>query len=93
MMLGPSTLPPELRDTAELDALAKDKTASAGLAEFDAAYVRGLAPPANDPAFWKEQAARYQRAQKKLADKAGQERAAELAKAAQDTEKELRSHR
>ncbi|HYJ09243.1 MAG TPA: hypothetical protein VEX18_09535 [Polyangiaceae bacterium] len=93
MMLGPPTLPPELRDTTELDALAKDKTASAGLAEFDAAYVRGLAPPANDPAFWKEQATRYQRAHKKLADKAAQERAAELAKAAQDTEKELRSHR
>ena len=42
------------------------------------------------PAFWKDQAARYQRAQKKLADKSAQAAAGELAKAALDTEKELR---
>lgn len=90
MMLGAPTLPPELRDTGALDALAKEKSPSAGLAEFDAAYLRGLAPPANDPAFWKEQAARYRRAQKKLEDKAAKALAEDLAKAAQDTEKELR---
>jgi hypothetical protein len=61
----------------------------AGLAEFDAAYLRGLAPPANDPVFWKDQTARYERAQKKLADKAAKSAALELAKAARDTEKEL----
>jgi hypothetical protein len=92
LMLGPPTLPPELRDTAALDALAKQKSspADAGLADFDAAYLRGLAPPANDPAFWKEQAARYQRARKALSDKAAQQKAADLSKAALDTEKELR---
>jgi hypothetical protein len=90
MMLGPTTLPPELRETAALDALGKGKGQVAGLAEFDAAYVRGLAPPANDPGFWKEQAARYQRAEKKLEDKAAKAKAGELAKAALDTEKELR---
>jgi hypothetical protein len=89
LMLGPPTLPAELRDTASVDALAKQKGPMAGLAEFDAAYLRGLAPPANDPAFWKEQAARYRRAQKKLEGNAAKV-AAELAKAAADTEKELR---
>jgi hypothetical protein len=88
LMLGPPTLPPELRDTSGVDALSKQKGPVAGLAEFDAAYLRGLAPPANDPAFWKEQAARYQRAQKKL-DAPHAKLAADLRKAAADTEKEL----
>lgn len=90
LLLGPPTLPPELRDTVPLDALAKDQTPTAGLAEFDAAYLRGLAPPANDPAFWKEQATRYGRAQKKLGDAAAKKVAADLARAAQDTERALR---
>jgi hypothetical protein len=91
LMLGPTTLPPELRSVDALDALAKQKGSSAGgFAEFDAAYLRGLAPPANDPAFWKEQALRYQRAQKALVDKGAKLRAGDLAKAATDTEKELR---
>jgi hypothetical protein len=90
LMLGPPTLPAELRDTSELDALAKQKGPLAGLAEFDAAYLRGLSPPANDPAFWREQSARYQRAQKALVDTSAKQKAAELAKASADTEKELR---
>ncbi len=90
MMLGPPMLPADLRDTSALDALAGRKTPDAGRAEFDAAYVRGLAPPANDPAFWKDQAARYQRAQKKLEGKEAKAAAGELTKAAQDTEKALR---
>ncbi|HKY38825.1 MAG TPA: hypothetical protein VJN18_22950 [Polyangiaceae bacterium] len=90
MMLGPPTLPADLRDTSALDAQAGRNTPDAGRAELDAAYVRGLAPPANDPAFWKEQAARYERAQKKLESKAAKAIAGELAKAAQDTEKALR---
>jgi hypothetical protein len=89
LMLGPPTLPPELRDTAGVDALAKLKGPVAGLAEFDAAYLRDLAPPANDPTFWKEQAARYQRAQKKL-DAPSAKLAADFAKAAAATEIELR---
>ena len=94
LMLGPTTLPPELRETAALDALAKQKGPVAGMAEFDAAYVRGLAPPANDPAFWKEQRGRYERAQKHLPadDRAGKAAAQEQAKAAADTEAELRKH-
>lgn len=94
LMLGPPTLPPELRGVSTLDALAKRKGSPAGVAgfaEFDAAYLRGLAPPANDPAFWKEQRARFERAQKALADKTAKEKAADLAKAAGDTEKELRA--
>jgi hypothetical protein len=94
LMLGPPTLPPELRAVGTLDALAKLKGSSAGaagFAEFDAAYLRGLAPPANDPAFWKEQHARFDRAQKALVDKVAKQKAAELAKAAADTEKELRA--
>jgi hypothetical protein len=93
LMLGPTTLPPELRDTAALDALAKQKSPVAGMAELDAAYLRGLAPPANDPAFWKDQHARYERAQKKLADKSAKATAADLAKAAAATEIELRNQR
>jgi hypothetical protein len=89
LMLGPPTLPAELRDTSGLDALAKSKGPTAGLAEFDAAYVRSLTPPANDPAFWKDQAQRYQRAQKKLSDQDAK-LAADLAKAALDTEKALK---
>ena len=89
LMLGPPTLPAELRDTAAVDALAKLKGPAAGLAEFDAAYLRGLAPPANDPAFWKDQAARYQRAQQKL-DAPSAKIAADLRKAAVDTETALR---
>jgi len=93
LMLGPPTLPPELRAVETLDALAKQKGSSAGgFAEFDAAYLRGLAPPANEPAFWKEQALRYQRAQKALIDKGAKLRAVDLAKAAADTEKELRAN-
>jgi hypothetical protein len=89
--LGPPTLPAALRETQELDALARARGPLAGLAEFDAAYVRSLAPPANDPVFWKEQSARFERAQKKLPvdDKAAKSAAADLAKAARDTEKEL----
>lgn len=90
MMLGAPTLPAELRDVSSLDALARTKTPVAGLAELDAAYVRGLAPPANDPAFWQEQAARYRRAEKKLTAAPAKAKAAELGRAAADTEKELR---
>lgn len=89
LMLGPLMLPAELRDVTALDALAKAKGPLAGLAEFDAAYLRGLAPPANDPVFWKDQAQRYDRAQNKLEDKGAKAAALELAKAAHDTEKEL----
>lgn len=89
LLLGPPTLPATLRETAELDALAKAKGPTAGLAEFDAAYLRSMAPPANDPVFWKDQAARYDRAQKKLEDKSAKSRAADLSKAARDTEREL----
>jgi hypothetical protein len=90
MMLGAPTLPAELRDVAPVDALARGKTPVAGMAELDAAYIRSLAPPANDPAFWKEQATRYRRAEKKLAPPQAKAKAGELARAAADTERELR---
>lgn len=89
LMMGPPTLPMELRDVSTLDALAQAKGPMAGLAEFDAAYLRGLAPPANDPGFWKEQATRYDRAHKKLEDAAAKAFASDLFKAARDTEREL----
>ena len=94
LMLGPTKLPAELRDTAALDALAKQKGPVAGMAELDAAYVRGLAPVENDPAFWKEQRTRFERARQHLPaeDKAGKALAQDLAKAAADTENELRQH-
>jgi hypothetical protein len=89
LLLGPPLLPPELRDTTVVEVLAKLKGPMAGLAEFDAAYLRSLAPPTDDPAFWKDQAARYARAQK-LLDPQAAKIAADLAKAASETEKELR---
>ena len=92
LMLGPPTLPADLRETGALDALAKQKGPVAGLAELDAAYVRGFAPPANDPAFWKDQALRYQRAQKGLGEK-NKKLAADLAKAAGETEKALKDQK
>lgn len=92
LMLGPPTLPPELRETASVEALAKPKGPVAGMAEFDAAYLRGLAPPQNDPAFWKEQRRRYDRARQQLADKAQKATAQDLAQAAAATESELTKH-
>jgi hypothetical protein len=92
LMLGPPTLPAELRETAAVDAIAKQKGPVAGMAEFDAAYVRGLAPPDNDPAFWKEQRARFERARQHLEGAPAKALAADLAKAAADTERELRKH-
>ena len=92
LMLGPTTLPPELREVSAVDALAKQKSPAAGMAEFDAAYLRSLAPPANDPAFWKDQKARFERAAKKLEDAAAKATATDLAKAAAATETELRKN-
>lgn len=89
LMLGPPTLPAELGNVTPIDALSREKGPLAGLAEFNAAYLRGLSPPANDPAFWNEQVLRYRRAQKKLTG-AWAQLATELALAASDTEKELR---
>ena len=93
LMLGPPTLPAELRDTTALDAMAKHKGPLAGMAEFDAAYLRSLSPPAGDAAFWKEQRVRYERARAKLDGAAAKAIATDFAKAAADTESELRKHR
>jgi hypothetical protein len=92
LMLGPPTLPPELRDTAGIDALTNQKGPMAGMAEFDAAYVRSLAPPAGDPAFWKEQRRRYERARQQLVDKVAKAAAQALAQAAAATETELKKN-
>lgn len=89
LMLGPPTLPPELGQTSGVDALAKQKGPVAGLAEFDAAYLRQLAPPADDPAFWRDEAQRYARARTKLPPKEAK-LAREFESAAADTEKALR---
>jgi hypothetical protein len=89
LMLGPLTLPPDLRQTSGVDALAKQKGPVAGLAEFDAAYLRQLAPPADDPAFWRDEAQRYARARSKL-PAAEAKLAREFESAATDTERALR---
>jgi hypothetical protein len=92
LMLGPPTLPPELRETSAVDPLAKSKGPVAGMAEFDAAYLRGLSPPPNDPAFWKEQRRRYDRARHQLVEKQQKAAAHDLALAAAATEAELTKH-
>jgi hypothetical protein len=93
LMMGPTQLPAELRNVEALSRLAERKGALAGHAEFNAAYVRGLAPPADDPEFWLEQAERFERAAKKLSDGQAKTRSLELARAARATEKELKAGR
>lgn len=88
MMARGSAPVPETSLTS-LDALAKRTGPWAAAAAFDAAYILELWPPAGDPAFWQALAQRYTRAQPRLADRADQARARELADAARATAKSL----
>ncbi|HYO97204.1 MAG TPA: hypothetical protein VER33_21990 [Polyangiaceae bacterium] len=82
-----------------LELLAQRPGPFRGEAEFDAAFIRWLSPPQNDPAFWEDLAARFTRARKALGTPPGSEsdrkqhaqaRAGELAESARETAKVLR---
>jgi hypothetical protein len=74
---------------AELDTLAKGKTKTSGMASFDSAYILELVPRRDDPSFWEDVGARYERASKQLTDPKDKERAAEYAAQARSTAKSL----
>ncbi|HEX3852217.1 MAG TPA: hypothetical protein VHW01_14705, partial [Polyangiaceae bacterium] len=76
----------------ELDRLASEKNNSnAPLAAFDAAYLRSLVPPPNDPKFWDDLSKRFTIAERGLRDPDQKKRARDASAAARDTEKALHS--
>jgi hypothetical protein len=89
ILRGPQ-LPNGAVQVAELDRLANEKkNPSAALAAFDAAYLLGLAPPANDAKFWDDLAKRYEAASRTLKDPAQKKLAHESSTAAKDTARAL----
>jgi hypothetical protein len=81
-------------DVSALEAIAKQRGAQAGAAAFDAAYILGLAPKPDDPAFWDDLGARFESAEKLLIEnKASSEdraRAKKYAEGARATARTLR---
>ncbi len=81
-------------DVSALDAVAKQKGPYAGLAAFDAATILVLTPKPDDAAFWDDLAARFESAEKLLAEKkilaSMSVRAKKAAEAARATAKTLR---
>lgn len=80
-----------LGSLTELDALAKGKAKTSGMASFDGAYILELVPRRDDPSFWEDVGGRYERASKQLTDPKDKERAAEYASGARSTAKSLSS--
>ncbi|MEP7052844.1 MAG: hypothetical protein ABJB12_20935 [Pseudomonadota bacterium] len=92
LLLGGPVLPAGTGQVTELDRLAAEKgNASAPLAAFDAAYLRGLVPPQSEPRFWDEQGKRFDAAERALRDPADKKRARDASSAAKDTAKTLRA--
>ncbi|MBS2014811.1 MAG: hypothetical protein JST00_18120 [Deltaproteobacteria bacterium] len=84
MMASTSPAALELGHTEALDALAAESSPIAGMAAFDAAYLRALSPPdgARAPAYFRDVAARFRNAESLLTEPAHKMRAAERAKEA-----------
>jgi hypothetical protein len=78
-----------LGSLAELDALAKGKAKTSGMASFNGAYILELVPRRDDPSFWEDVGGRYERASKQLTEPKDRERAAEYAASARSTAKSL----
>jgi hypothetical protein len=92
LLLGGPVLPAGTGQVAELDRLASEKNnPSAPLAAFDAAYLRSLVPPPNDPKFWDDLGKRFAAAERGLRDPDQKKRAHDASAAAKDTEKALHS--
>jgi hypothetical protein len=84
-------------DVSALDELAKKNGAHAGAAAFDAAYILGLVPKPDDPAFWDDLGERFESAEKLLSRKKAavpdRERAKKYAESARATARALRETR
>lgn len=92
LLLGGPLLPAGTGQVAELDRLALEKgNPSAPFAAYDAAYLRGLVPPANEPKFWDDLGHRFDTAGRALRDPDQKKRAQESGAAAKDTAKALRA--
>jgi hypothetical protein len=92
LLLGGPVLPAGTGQVAELDRLANEKNnPSAALAAFDAAYLRSLVPPPNDPKFWDDLSKRFSLAERALHDPDQKKRAHDASAAAKDTAKALHS--
>ncbi len=91
MMWASSPASLELRHTEALDALAAADGPFAGMAAFDAAWLRQLSPPEGATAEWfADVAARFRAAEKKLVAAPDKAAAAARATLAEDTAKTLR---
>jgi hypothetical protein len=94
VLLGGPILPAGTGQVKALDELAAQRTnPSAPLATFDAAYLRSLVPPQNDPTFWDDLGKRYDAAERALHDPSQRKMAHEASRAAKDTAKALRASR
>ncbi len=92
LLLAGPLLPTSTGQVSELDQLAMQKTnPSAGLAAFDAAYLRSLVPPPNEARFWDDLGQRFDAAERALTDPAQKKQARESSLAAKDTAKALRA--
>ncbi len=88
LLRGP-LLPSATGQVRELDQLATQRSDSAPLAAFDAAYLLSLVPPQNDPKFWDDLAKRFEKAARALRAPAQKKLAQDLGRAAKDTAKAL----
>jgi hypothetical protein len=81
MMTAPSPSALGLSNTEALDALAGERSPVAGMAAFDAAYLRSLCPPEGEAAgpYLADVAARFRKAARLLEDSAQKKRAEGLA--------------
>lgn len=89
MMLKGPLLPAGVGNVKALDELANARGPLAGFAAFDAAYILELVPQKGDAEYWRDVAARYDRAAKLLADDAAKARARNRAATARETAKAI----
>jgi hypothetical protein len=89
MLRGP--MPQGIGNVSELDALGRTRGEIAGMAAYDAAFIRELVPPAaKDPGFFRDLAVRYGRAATLLTAPAEQKLARDRAEAATATARAVR---
>jgi hypothetical protein len=89
MLRGP--MPLGIGNVSELDSLGRTRGEIAGMATYDAAFIRELAPPAQkNPGFFRDLAVRYGRAATLLTAPAQQKAARDRAEAASSTARAVR---
>jgi hypothetical protein len=90
MMLG-GPMPQGIGNVSELDSLGRTRGEIAGMAAYDAAFIRELVPPAQkNPGFFRDLAVRYGRAATLLTAPAQQKLARDRAQAASATAHAIR---